>query len=173
MTVNSCTLVQVTPGADSQFNLNLDSHGNYKFAQFHFHWGSVGGSEHTIRGRRYALEMHIVNYKAKFNSVADAVSSNEGDALAVLGILFEESKTAMSSDLVTKLLKGKIVMEGNATMEPIDLPKMLQDYAQLNRFFRYDGSLTTPTCNEVVVWTVLSEPLPVSHEMASHTSNQC
>ncbi|KAL3309099.1 hypothetical protein Ciccas_012357 [Cichlidogyrus casuarinus] len=79
-------------------------------------------------------EMHIVNYKAKFNSVADAVSSNEGDALAVLGIVFEESDDAESSDLVTELLEGRVVEEGNGTMEPVDLPKILRwfsDYTHL------------------------------------------
>ncbi|KAL3311182.1 hypothetical protein Ciccas_010240 [Cichlidogyrus casuarinus] len=69
--------------------------------------------------------MHIVDYKAKFNSVAHAISSNESDALAVLGIVFEESDDAESSDLVTELLEGRVVEEGNGTMEPVDLPKIL------------------------------------------------
>ena len=33
--------------------------GEYRPMQLHFHWGS----EHTVNGRRFALEMHIVHKK--------------------------------------------------------------------------------------------------------------
>ncbi len=45
----------------------------------HFHWGVKKGSEHTIDGKSYGLELHIVN-KNKFGDVA------------VLGFFFEETK---------------------------------------------------------------------------------
>lgn len=31
----------------------------------------------------------------------------------------------------------------------------------LTKFYRYTGSLTTPDCNEAVVWTVFQEPINV------------
>jgi carbonic anhydrase len=34
----------------------------YKVAQFHFHWGSTDdmGSEHTINGRAYPMEVRVL-----------------------------------------------------------------------------------------------------------------
>ena len=31
-------------------------------------------------------------------------------------------------------------------------------------YYKYDGSLTTPTCDEVVTWIIFSEPSSVSRE---------
>ena len=36
------------------------------------------------------------------------------------------------------------------------------DEKHLQRYYRYDGSLTTPPCYESVIWTVLQEPLYLS-----------
>ena len=33
-----------------------------------------------------------------------------------------------------------------------------------NKFYRYHGSLTTPKCNEVVVWTIFKETLEISQK---------
>ena len=34
----------------------------------------------------------------------------------------------------------------------------------MNRYYRYDGSLTTPPCYESVIWSILDEPLYLSLE---------
>ncbi|KAL3314267.1 hypothetical protein Ciccas_007116 [Cichlidogyrus casuarinus] len=135
----------------------------YTFAQFHWHWGpnSTAGSEHTIDSKKYALELHLVHYRSNFNSLATAVASKESDALAVLGILFYENATTSDFNL-PRLLNPTLITTGQGTMAPVDIPAMVNIFANLDKFYRYDGSLTTPGCNQVVRWTVLSEPLPVS-----------
>ena len=35
---------------------------------------------------------------------------------------------------------------------------------QTDAFFRYNGSLTTPSCNEIVFWTVFQTPVFVSEK---------
>lgn len=41
------------------------------------------------------------------------------------------------------------------------LPRNTADY------YRYTGSLTTPTCNEGVIWTVFSKTLPISADQVN------
>lgn len=34
-------------------------------------------------------------------------------------------------------------------------------------FYRYEGSLTTPNCNEVVIWTLFTNTIPISKKQVS------
>jgi carbonic anhydrase len=43
---------------------------------------------------------------------------------------------------------------------PIPLEDLIPD--DPTAFFRYDGSLTTPECNEAVIWTIFTTPIAVS-----------
>jgi len=61
----------------------------YMFEQLHFHWGSRDnvGSEHTIDGVRYPMEVHFVHYKQSYGSFDEAV--NKPDGLVVLSGLYK------------------------------------------------------------------------------------
>ena len=55
------------------------------------------------------------------------------------------------------------ISEGGSTV-PVFEPPRLQDLMPLNTndFYRYEGSLTTPGCYEVVTWTIFQHPVKVT-----------
>ena len=131
--------IQVT--SDASLSMWLDGI-RYGLVQFHFH----APSEHTIEGRRFPLESHFV-------------MSNEEGGLAVLGVLYEAGAHDPAFDAVMAALPDAPGDERH--LEDLDL-----DLAELKplprRYYRYEGSLTTPPCSEGVRWVVLAEPETMS-----------
>ena len=78
---------------------------SYTLAQFHFHWGSRRGqgSEHTINGKNYDGEMHLVHYKSSYGSFAAAFDDAQPDSLAVVGIFLQEDDSFIDSESLNKL----------------------------------------------------------------------
>uniref|UniRef100_A0A672JTG5 Carbonic anhydrase n=1 Tax=Salarias fasciatus TaxID=181472 RepID=A0A672JTG5_SALFA len=130
----------------------------YDSLQFHLHWGNgtrVPGSEHTLNGKQFPMELHIVNIKSSLNGDTDAAVRDPA-GLAALGFFIEVRK---SSELVY-LSSGQSV----DIKQPISLNSLLGGVS-LTDYFRYNGSLTTPDCNEAVVWTVFKDPIKISADL--------
>ncbi|XP_071217339.1 carbonic anhydrase 4-like [Salvelinus alpinus] len=156
--------VQVTGGALSEA---------YDSLQFHLHWGngtSVPGSEHTVDGTRYPMELHIVNAKSSLNgNTTAAVADDMG--LAVLGFFIEAMPSnvtgspaawnTLTSYLANITLKDEYI---NITHDAFSLDELLEGVDR-TKYYRYFGSLTTPNCNEAVVWTVFKDPIKVSQDL--------
>lgn len=136
----------------------------YQFLQYHFHWGgeSNQGSEHLLSGKAYPMEVHLVHWNKNYADVVEALGMSDG--LAVLGFMFTISPNPnpLYATVVDHLKEIKYA--GNSTAITTPLP--LKDYigADTENFFRYEGSLTTPTCNEAVVWTVFKREIGISEE---------
>uniref|UniRef100_T1IM50 carbonic anhydrase n=1 Tax=Strigamia maritima TaxID=126957 RepID=T1IM50_STRMM len=132
----------------------------YILSSLHFHWGvnNYQGAEHILNNRQAPMELHMVHYKSKFSNLTEAISSGEKDALAVLGVLYwiDNRNSNPSLDQITSRLRY-VKYNGQSTqIKSFSLRKLIP--ASTTYFFRYWGSLTTPTCDEVVVWTVFREP---------------
>jgi len=146
---------------------NLD--GKYKLAQFHFHWGNPAGSEHLVDGKQYPSEVHLVHYKAIYDNLTDALGSQKEDALAVVGVFIKTNDVALV-DPWKKLdaaIKGA-PDKGNTTavdMGDATIMSILPDSKDFTHFWRYQGGLTTPTCNMQVVWTVMRDTLTLPKKL--------
>ncbi|XP_035770227.1 carbonic anhydrase-like [Neolamprologus brichardi] len=140
--------------------------GTYTGLQFHFHWGDVKnpGSEHTIDEHRYPMEMHIVTQKDHLTAPPEYP-----DGYAVLGFFINESEpwVNFTSYLANLTDKGsKVRLDHSISIDD------LIGNVNLTKFYRYMGSLTTPACNEAVVWTIFHEPIHVNTELMKMFSNQ-
>ncbi|XP_029027216.1 carbonic anhydrase 4b [Betta splendens] len=137
----------------------------YKAVQLHLHWGKEGrlGSEHTIDGERFPMEMHIVHIKQEYNSLTQAVTDSTG--VAVLGFFFKESPSANKKydPLINALMNIK-QPSTNTTVTGVSLDMFVLPQENMSKYLRYDGSLTTPNCNEAVVWTLFEDTVHLSRE---------
>uniref|UniRef100_A0A672Y6L8 Carbonic anhydrase n=1 Tax=Sphaeramia orbicularis TaxID=375764 RepID=A0A672Y6L8_9TELE len=134
----------------------------YKALQLHLHWGKNGGpgSEHTIDGEQFPMEMHIVLIKEEYNSLSEAVSDREG--VAVLGFFFKESRNDNKKfNPLIRALK-RITSPSNTTLSGVSLEMFTLPQNNMTRYFRYDGSLTTPNCSQSVIWTLFEDTVPLS-----------
>ncbi|KAB7504859.1 putative carbonic anhydrase 3 [Armadillidium nasatum] len=129
----------------------------YKLVQFHFHWGrkSNRGSEHTLDGKRYPMEMHLVFIGTEYKDFNAAL--NKTNAIAVFSVLFKKSK--FDNPILNPLI-DVLPDVGSEDEMPVHVFKLLP--WDLSSFFRYNGSLTTPLCNEPVIWTVFDSFVPIS-----------
>ena len=107
----------------------------YELLQFHFH----ADSEHTIDGRHSAMEVHFVHAAAN------------GD-LAVIGVMVDQGSSHSQLSNVFGAMPGH-AHGGPGIAARVNLAAFLP---QDRTAFRYQGSLTTPPCSEVVAWTVFT-----------------
>eukprot|EP01025_Chloroclados_australasicus_P064385 TRINITY_DN85_c0_g1_i6.p2 TRINITY_DN85_c0_g1~~TRINITY_DN85_c0_g1_i6.p2 ORF type:complete len:293 (-),score=35.18 TRINITY_DN85_c0_g1_i6:756-1634(-) len=137
--------------------------------QFHFH----AVSEHTLDGLYYPMETHIVHLVAegtappawgcdKFWQTQNADDIVLEKCAAVVGTFWKYG--AASPPWLKTILQEAPAVSGesaNSTLQSFDLMNLIP---QDSEFFTYEGSLTTPGCNEGLRWHVMAEPLEVAPE---------
>ncbi|XP_054866597.1 receptor-type tyrosine-protein phosphatase gamma-like isoform X2 [Amphiprion ocellaris] len=139
--------------------------GRFKAEKVEFHWGPSNGSEgseHSINGRRYPVEMQIYMYNSDdFDSLSAAL--REKRIIAAIAVFFQVGgKDNPAVDPIIHGLKGVVHHEKETFLEPFVLKDLLP--SSLGSYYRYTGSLTTPPCSKVVEWIIFSRPIYVSYK---------
>uniref|UniRef100_A0A7N8YAM4 protein-tyrosine-phosphatase n=1 Tax=Mastacembelus armatus TaxID=205130 RepID=A0A7N8YAM4_9TELE len=146
--------------------------GRFKADKMEFHWGQSNGSagsEHSISGRRFPVEMQIYLYNSDdFDSLSAAIK--ERRIIAAMAVFFEV-RTGLESCLLTNF-DLMLYPEKETNLRSFILRDLLP--SSVNSYYRYTGSLTTPPCSKVVEWIVFSRPVYLSHSQVRsvHTHTQ-
>ncbi|CAH2313006.1 receptor-type tyrosine- phosphatase gamma isoform X2 [Pelobates cultripes] len=138
--------------------------GRFKAEKVEFHWGqsnASAGSEHSINGRRFPVEMQIYFYNPDdYDSFGAAVSDKR--LIAAMSVFFQATqRNNPALDPIIHGLKGVVHHEKETFLDPFIMRDLLP--ASLGSFYRYAGSLTTPPCSEIVEWVVFSRPVLISY----------
>jgi carbonic anhydrase len=113
----------------------------YALQQFHFH----RPSEERIDGRRFDMTVHLVHKDAEGRLAVVAVLLERGAAQPLLQAVWNN----------LPLEKG----EEQPARVHIDPGQLLPED---RRYYTYMGSMTTPPCNEGVLWMVMRQPVTLS-----------
>ncbi|CAM0902785.1 unnamed protein product [Alopecurus aequalis] len=115
----------------------------YYLRQLHWH----SPTEHSVNGRRYDLELHMVHQSAEQKA-------------AVIGVFYEiGAHDAFLHKLEPYL---EMIAEQKDREEKVGLMDPRGARGRASVYYRYMGSLTTPPCAEGVIWTIVRRVRTVS-----------
>ena len=116
----------------------------FTLKQYHFH----APSEHTIDGEHADVEVHFVH-------------SDGAGQLAVIGVLVEEREE--DNPIFMSILEDRPPTKiGEVEVYSDILVDIKEYFPESDKYYMYDGSLTTPPASEGVRWFVCAEPVYLS-----------
>ena len=114
---------------------------HFTLRQFHFH----AHSEHTIDGRWYPAEVHLVHTAKDGRMAVIGVMLVPGDTNPVLDAVLKAAHKGEAHEVPDVIIPGKLLPRSDV-------------------YYHYLGSLTTPPLTENVEWYVLKQPITASPE---------
>ncbi|MCW2316554.1 carbonic anhydrase [Rhodoblastus acidophilus] len=135
--VNNGHTIQLNVAGASTAQLDGEA---FVLKQYHFHTPS----EHALSGARTDMEVHFVH-------------ANAAGKLAVVGVFM---KAGAAHKGFSAIMAAAPKAEGEAALAAAIDPKSFLPKTKAR--FRYEGSLTTPPCSEIVDWNVFEQPVEVA-----------
>lgn len=114
----------------------------YELTQFHFHHPG----EEKINGKSADMVLHLMHQASDGEIVGVAVPLMRGKANATVAQLWEHMPQSAGSYHVVP----------GVSLDPTGM------LPEKTGYYRYDGSVSAPPCNEPVTWFVLKTPVEIS-----------
>ena len=147
--------VEFIPETVRRVAVTVTHQGVFLLEQFHFHWGGDNsmGSEHIVDGKPDSAEIHFVHRSPDPIDGTITVIAVRAKALS------DNEESSSVWDQLNILAVREFESETVAIVNLIDfLPANLS-------YYYYEGSLTTPPCNEIVSWFVLQETIYIPNRI--------
>ncbi|XP_046632573.1 carbonic anhydrase-related protein 10-like [Daphnia pulicaria] len=149
----------------------------YEWHQMALHFGlnNQSGSEHMIAGRAFPAELQVFGFNTQlYSTYSEALESPHG--IVALSVLIQigdaslqttefrllmEHITKIERPGPTKMKRGLLQPGQERPMPALSLKLLLPptDY-----YITYEGSATTPACQETSTWIVFNRPLYITEQ---------
>uniref|UniRef100_A0A3B3ZTQ5 Alpha-carbonic anhydrase domain-containing protein n=1 Tax=Periophthalmus magnuspinnatus TaxID=409849 RepID=A0A3B3ZTQ5_9GOBI len=140
----------------------------FKVGRITFHWGRCNatsdGSEHSLNGVKYPLEDKCECTGTTIKIITITI------VITILNIIKTTSRdtTITTTSLLSQYLISCLPLIGKTSeVSPFALRGLLPNSTE--KFFLYNGSLTTPPCSETVEWIVFKNTVSISDEQVNKT----
>ncbi|XP_011687171.1 PREDICTED: carbonic anhydrase-related protein 10-like [Wasmannia auropunctata] len=137
----------------------LDYH--YQFHEIHLHFGSNDsiGSEHTIDGRAFPVELQIFGFNSQlYNNFSDALHREKG--IVAVSLLLQVGNVSNPELQTLTQQLDKIKYKGQTVeIKHFGVRELVPD----TNYMTYNGSITMPACHESTTWIIMSRPIYITN----------
>ncbi|XP_066262380.1 putative carbonic anhydrase 3 [Euwallacea similis] len=150
-------------GRERPYITNGSLSGKYVFSHIHFHWGAndTEGSEHTIDGRQFPGELHVVLFKSCYLTQEAALKEKDGVVILVYILNLQESPNP-SLECIVSTLAAIVKAHTSAKLLPVALNSIFNQFEA--DYFMYRGSLANTSCIHSITWLITRFPICVSSD---------